>query len=583
MQPEVPAGRPLTAAEMGLMQGSPPPADKRVTLAQWQGPPWNRWAYQQMSQIIPTARIWRGHGRVAPLAAEPVEVDDICFETVGGERTTVGALLQRTYTDGFLVLRDGRIASEQYFNGMQPHTRHLLHSVSKSITGALAGALAGHGLLDPEAQLEAYVPELRRTSFSGATVRHLLDMSAGTRFSEDYDDPQSDIRLYEGAAGWRPAAPHEQALDLFGYILTLPNARPHGGLFDYRSILTDLLGIVLERAAGMRFADAMSEMVWAPIGPKHDAEITVDRVGSPMTDGGICVTLRDLARFGQMYLRRGLAEGRQVVPAAWVDDTRYADETCKRAFAASETAIRYPKGHYRNQWWVPDDEAGVILGSGIHGQSLYVHLGRDVVIAKLSSLPIAFDADIYADQYRAYTAIAETLHDRASADRAGGAESVQLRIATSADADTVARLVRTLMNELGFLSFDERGLPDVFARLGGPDRPDFVMLAERHGAVIGICSLSAMLSLRTKGLCGVVQEMYVAPGHRCKGIGERLLTAAVDHAEALGFAMVEVGTPPDGERQGRFYQRSGFTRFGDRWRCTLAHTFAAVPETLHDE
>jgi CubicO group peptidase (beta-lactamase class C family) len=409
MQPEAAPERPLAAAEMGLMQGSPPPPERRVTLAQWQGPPWNRWAYQHISQVIPTARIWRGDGGVTPLPPDPVDVDDIAFETIAGERTTVGALLQRTYTDGFLVLRDGRIASEQYFNGMLPHTRHLLQSVSKSITGALAGALVGRGLLDAEGQLEDYVPELRDTSFSGATVRHLLDMSAGTRFSEDYDNPQSDIRLYEGAAGWRPAAPHEADLDLFGYILTLPNVRPHGGVFDYRSILTDLLGVVLERAAGMRCADALSDMIWAPIGPEEDAEITVDRVGSPMTDGGVSVTLRDLARFGQMYLHRGLVDGRQVVPAAWVDDTRHADETCKRAFAASETAIRYPKGHYRNQWWVPDAEAGVLLASGIHGQSLYVHMGLGVVVAKLSSLPVAYDLDIYADQHRAYTAVAAAL------------------------------------------------------------------------------------------------------------------------------------------------------------------------------
>ena len=107
---------------------------------------------------------------------------------------SVGELLDQTYTDGFLVIRHGVIVTERYFNGMRADTPHLLMSVSKSITGLVAGALAGKGELDVTAPAEAIVPELAGTSFEGATVRHLLDMRAGTRFLEDYDNPARPSR-----------------------------------------------------------------------------------------------------------------------------------------------------------------------------------------------------------------------------------------------------------------------------------------------------------------------------------------------------------------------------------------------------
>ena len=144
----------------------------------------------------------------------------------------------------------------------------------------------------------------------------------------------------------------------------------------------------------------MSELVWSRLGAEHDARITVDRHGNPVTDGGFCVTLRDLGRFGLMYLRRGTWNAGQIVPAAWVDDTRHADEACREAFARSDSALRYPRGHYRNQWWVPDGPAGILLAAGIYGQFVYLDMGADVVIVKLSTLPFALDLNVSADHAR---------------------------------------------------------------------------------------------------------------------------------------------------------------------------------------
>jgi len=406
MMQKLPASPP-TAAQLGLMQGDPVPSDRRVTLDRWQSWPWNRWSYQHIEEIIPCEPIVRS-ARTSDLPPDPIELGDVAFTTGAGECMRLDAFLDRTCTDGFLVLRGGRVVTEQYGNGMTPSTRHLLQSVSKSVTGVLAGILTDRGELDPDALLTGVIPELVGTSFEGATVRQLLDMTTGTKFSEDYDDPESDICRYEGAAGWRPRGPGDDD-DLLQYVRGLRNHREHGGLFEYRSILTDLLGIVVERAGGDRFARLTTGLLWAPLGAEADATITVDRGGNPMTDGGVAMTLRDLARFGRLLLEGGVVSGRQVVSKDWIEDTRRADEACRAAFARSDSASRYPKGHYRNQWWVPDAEAGILLAAGIYGQFLYLDLQAQVAIAKVSTLPFALDIEVSADHRRAFAAVVEAI------------------------------------------------------------------------------------------------------------------------------------------------------------------------------
>ncbi len=395
------------------------PAPRPSISDEWQRPPWNRWSFQHVSELVPTARVSRGSVSVWELPADPVYLEPLPVDTSVGT-VTFADMLERSDTDALLVLHHGRVVTERYWHGMRRETRHLLQSVSKSLTGMLAGALEGRGRLDTNAQASGYVPELSGTSFDGVTVRHLLDMTAGTKFSEDYDDPEADVNLFESAAGWRPRV-DRQPTDLLSYIRSLGNTRGHGEVFGYRSILTDVLGLVLERASGRRFADLLSSLVWSRAGMEQDAEVTVDRLGYAVADGGMSATARDVARAGQLLLQGGCVEGRQLLPAAWVADTRYADETCTRAFLASEDAgklaicepaatVCLPKGHYRNQWWVPDPAEGVLLASGIFGQVLYIDLTRNVVVAKLSSQPAPFDAELSADVLRACAAVAMALH-----------------------------------------------------------------------------------------------------------------------------------------------------------------------------
>jgi len=382
-----------TAGDLGLMMGPPPFTPERlVTLANWQDPPFNRWAFQHVGELIPSARIARGDGPVWRLPKEPRDLSRMPIHA-GGRPVPLSTFLERTYTDGIIVLHGGRIVMESYFNGMVARTRHLLMSVSKSFTSAVCGRVVGRGLLRPDDLVTAHVPELSGTSWDGCTVRHLLDMRAGTRFNEDYTNREADVRVYEQIYLWRPRTDIELPADITTYYATLGNERPHGGRFEYRSILTDVLAWVMERAAGARFADLVSDELWGPIGAEGDAEITVDGHGNPMADGGISCTLRDLARFGLLIMRGGRRGGEQVIPRGWIQDILSADPETVAAFAAAPDAAEFPAGaYYRNQFWVIDPRGPIVMASGINGQTVLVHGPADVVVAKFSTWPVAWTA-----------------------------------------------------------------------------------------------------------------------------------------------------------------------------------------------
>jgi CubicO group peptidase (beta-lactamase class C family) len=388
-----PAQSPPAAEEASgpaLMTGAPPfPEQSRVTLANWQDPPFNRWAFQHIRELIPTARIARAPGPAWPLPRAERDVLGFRFRYADRE-LSVAELLADTYTDGFLVLHQGQIVAEHYFNGLAPDVPHLLMSVSKSVTSAIAGVLAGRGELAVSARVEEIVPELGGTSFEGATVQDLLDMRAGTRFDENYDNPEADVRTYERVYLWRPDNGQPRPADALGYFATLANDGPHGGPFRYRSILTDALAWVIERAAGARLHQLIASELWQPMGAEFDAEITVDAYGNPMADGGICATLRDLARFGQLYLQRGRVGDRVIVPGAWIDDTIRGACDGAEAFIGGDHPAGYPPAaHYRNCWWVRDPAVPFFHASGINGQNVFVHVPSQTVVAKLSTWPTA--------------------------------------------------------------------------------------------------------------------------------------------------------------------------------------------------
>ncbi len=390
------------------MRGFPPAPEHQVTLANWRQPPYNRWAFRNVRQLLPSAPVGRGEGPAAPLPRAERDLSGVSFAGPTGQVRTLEDMLAATYTDGFIVLHRGRVVAEVYDNGLTPATPHILMSVSKSVTGSLAGVLVGRGLLDPEAPIVEIIPEVAGSAYSEASVRHLLDMTVGIRFLEDYQVESGDMARYRVAGGWLPpGGPAEEEGGLRGFFATLRPEGAHGERFHYVSPNSDLLGWVIERAAGVPFAELLGREIWAPMGAEHEAYITLDRLGAPRTAGGLCTTLRDLARFGQLHLDGSAAEGRRVLPENWLRDLRYNGD--REAWLKGDFVQDMPNARYRSQWYRLGDAHDALCGLGVFGQMLYVDPVADMVIAKFSSQPAAVDLTLDGLALSAFAALGAAL------------------------------------------------------------------------------------------------------------------------------------------------------------------------------
>ncbi len=389
-----------------IMRESPPRL--RVPFMDWDRAPWNRWSFQHVRELLPTAEVWRGNGSSSLLPQLPQDLGGIEFARADGALTTVETLLDDTYTDGFLVLHKGRIVCERYFNGMTERTLHLSQSMAKSVTAAAAGCLVAQGVLDPCAQITHYLPEFGATAYQGATLQQVLDMTSGVRFNEDYTDPYSDIGKSDVASGWKPAPAGAQDFPqhMWELILSLKlRERPHGALFAYRSIETDVLAFCMERASGKRLPELISELLWQKMGADESACFTLDRAGYALADGGLNATLRDYARFGALYLNDGMFNGRQIVPAAWIKATQSGNHDL---FGEPYT-LTTPNGAYRNQFWIDDVSRPAIMCRGVFGQLIYIDAARDLVVVKLSSWPDFLNIEFGVNTLRMIHALAAEL------------------------------------------------------------------------------------------------------------------------------------------------------------------------------
>lgn len=367
-----------------------------VTLANWRTAPFNRWGFQHVRELIPSADIANDPRRARELAVERRGLD-LRIEPDSGEPLTLEQFLLATDTDALVILHRGRLIAEHYANGMTFETPHILMSVSKSMMGLLFGSLG----IDAERPVAEFVPEVRATAYADAKVRHLLDMRAGVAFEEDYLATSGTIVEYRKATGWNALGPGDAPGDLHSFYQVLKGRDgSHGGRFHYISTNSDLLGWVIERATGRRYADLMSEHLWKPIGAERSAYITVDRFGAPRCAGGMCTTARDLARVGQWMIEH---------PSPWIEDLERNGD--RKAWDSGSFAT-YFSGmpiHYRSQWYVLHGGSPLIFALGIHGQNLFIDRGNELVIAKFSSQAMPLDAPRIALTMRAVSEIRKLL------------------------------------------------------------------------------------------------------------------------------------------------------------------------------
>jgi hypothetical protein len=335
---------PLSAQEsdprvMGWMQGFPPPPDKLIMQpdANYFSFPKLRWSVCHLREFLPTEEISRGTGAPVPLNYLPHaafadmarEIDALTFKPMNGDKAmTWEESLFASYTDGILIIHKGRVVYERYFGCLQEDGKHAIMSMTKSITGLLAQILVAEGVLDDRLRVRDLIPEIGNSAFASATVRQVMDMTTGVKYSENYSDPNADIWLYSRAASPLPKPEGYRGPD--GYWAYLQQVQPegrHGDAFHYKTINSDMLGWIISRVTGKAVTELASERLWRPLGAEQDAYQTVDGKGVPFAGGGVTAGLRDLGRLGLLMLNGGELNGKRLFPAAVVEKCRGRPET----------------------------------------------------------------------------------------------------------------------------------------------------------------------------------------------------------------------------------------------------------------
>ena len=425
LNPALAQSKPLSAQEsdpnvMGWMQGFPPPADKMITQpdSNYFSFPKLRWSVCHLREFLPTEEISRGIGAPSPLnypsAAEFATlrgtIDALTFTPMNSDSPmTWEESLYTNYTDGMLILHKGEVVYERYFGCLKEDGKHAIMSMTKSITGLLGQILVSEGVLDDSLLVRDIIPEIGESAFASATVRQVMDMTTGVKYSEDYSDPNADIWIYSAAASPLPKAEGYEGPN--GYWQYLQQVQPegnHGDAFHYKTINSDMLGWIISRVTGKSVTDLASERLWRPLGMEQDAYQTVDAMGVPFAGGGVTAGLRDLGRLGQLLLNEGNAHGTQLFPVDVVKTIKAGGDQSKfMGFPTIEN------GSYTSQYWVFHNDHGAFAARGVHGQTIYVDPTAEMVLVRLSSFPQAQNGFIDPTSLPAYQAVAEFLlaHD----------------------------------------------------------------------------------------------------------------------------------------------------------------------------
>jgi CubicO group peptidase (beta-lactamase class C family) len=407
-QPKLPPPETTDPVTQGVMVGSPPAPDKRVTLANLLVYPNLRWASHHMRELGPTLAVARAGQTPSKLPTVHTALDDtLSFDTGPDTRTTMGQWQNNTYTDGLLVMHRGRVVYERYGAGMQAQQAHALWSISKSFVGLLTTWLIQEGSLDATAPLARYVPELAGTGWADASVQDTLDMTTGVAYTEAFTNPQSDIHRYLRASGLVPmAVDYAGPRTLYDFLASVKKDGEHGAGFRYKSADSEALAWVLRRVTGKSVAELLSERVWRQIGAQEDAYYWLDGTGTDVASVGLNATLRDLGRFGELMRQGGKWDGRQIIPSSVIAEIRKGGDQQK--FNAAGQSVR--KGYsYHNQWWLPHDADKTFEAKGLFGQHIHVNPAAEMVIVKFSSHIVPDTQFTHQLDRAAFAAIASAL------------------------------------------------------------------------------------------------------------------------------------------------------------------------------
>lgn len=400
---------------MGWMQGFPPPKDRIVSAidGSFFRFPALRYSVCHMREFIPTTEVKAATGKQYKFKQKlDKNIDKITFTPWNSTKLmTWEQSLTENYTDGILILHKGKIVYERYFGELEPEGIHAAMSVSKTFTGTLGGLLIEEGTLDENKTASYYIPELANSAFGDATIRQILDMTTGLKYSEDYSDPNAEIWAFSAAGNPFPKpTSNNEPTNYYDYLVTVQKEGEHGKTFSYKTINTDVMGWIISRATGKSIPELLSERIWQPLGTHFDGYYQIDPAGIAFAGGGFSANMRDMAMFGEMIRNKGKFNKHQILPISLVEDIM--NKGNQKTFANSVYASTLKDWSYRNMWWVLSKENGAFAARGVHGQTIYIDPKAEMVIVRFASHPEAKNSKIDPTTLPAFQAVAEYLKNK---------------------------------------------------------------------------------------------------------------------------------------------------------------------------
>ncbi len=288
-----------------------------------------------------------------------------------GNNINLAQRLIEFQTTSLLVWHSGKFVHESYFLGTKPDDKRISWSIAKSFLSAMFGIAVSEGKISSiEDPVTQYVPALKDSAYDGVKIRDVLNMSSGVKFNEDYLDFDSDIKRMGRVLALGGS------MDEFTTSIK-ERDREAGSARQYVSIDTHVLAMVMRAATGKSLMEYLNEKIWSKVGSGNELYYLTDGFGVAFALGGLNMTTRDYARFGQLFMNEGKWGIDQIVPAGWVKES-----TKVSAKPAADADDRMQYGY---QWWIPPNSDGEYFAVGVYGQYIYINPKADVIVVKTAA------------------------------------------------------------------------------------------------------------------------------------------------------------------------------------------------------
>ncbi|MCU5471234.1 serine hydrolase domain-containing protein [Bacillus paranthracis] len=358
------------------------PSKNNVTKKNWIDDPYLRWSYTHMKEFTLINEVKNNPDHVFHFSTALQNLDDFAVERRFGNTTPLKKLLDDNKTDAFVVVHNGQLVYERYFNGYNESEPHGMASLAKVFTGAIIQSLAEENRIDLEKTADTYIKELKNTPFGKATLQQLMDMQVSVEYpTHGYEHPaleNQDAQLYLASNILPRGKNYDGPMKIYDMLREAEETAPPGSDFSYDNGSAETLAWIIRTITGKSLAENVSERIWSQIGMEENAYYVTDETKVEQASAGLNATARDMARFGQLLLNNGEYNGKQILPSSITEDIKNVQE--------GELAVGPGASiSYHNQWWIPHNEQGAFEVLGSYGQTLYIDPKANMVIVHFSS------------------------------------------------------------------------------------------------------------------------------------------------------------------------------------------------------